>query len=151
MPHIISCFPIKPCHTNTIMIDVLWKWWAITCGRPLQRAFVVGMLISVMPPLAHIRTCVHWVFKHCSPPARVVMSFCLLQHRQRRQARRERERTRGSKGWRRETKAEKNTRRGEFKAEDFLSWDRGIIWLGNLKLHHEEPHTFSAWGRLRAH
>lgn len=85
------------------------------------------------------------------------MSFCLLQRRQRRQARGERARdVRRSKGWKRERrqqgrKAEIKTRRGEFRAEDFLWWDRGIIWLGNFELHYEEPCTVSARGQLHEH
>lgn len=79
--------------TNTHTIDLLWKRWFFRCSRPSQRIFVAGMLIVGMPPHAYVHTHththirIHWVFDHCSPPARVVMSFCLLQRQQRRQAR----------------------------------------------------------------
>lgn len=89
--------------THTHTIDLLLKWWSFRCSRPLQRTFVVRMLISGMPPFAHMHTHAYIeFFEHRSPPARVVMSFCLLQHQQRRRARRERERNVRGKGWRRE-------------------------------------------------
>lgn len=50
-------------HTHTHTIDLLLKWWSFRCSRPLQRTFVVRMLISGMPPFAHMHTRVHWVFR----------------------------------------------------------------------------------------